>query len=177
MIASAHLAAGLVAGVASARNIRPGPARLVVALVAGLATHALLDAIPHSDYDRLPRSSVLLVIMAEAAVVGALAAWWFGGRVTREWRGPIAAGLLGSALPDAKFVALLLFPDQYARTVEYFGDRLHAHFHAAPVAPTTGMVIQVLCAVGLLATLFMLRPGSPGRRQGAPLASPDDDGR
>jgi ABC-type uncharacterized transport system fused permease/ATPase subunit len=117
-----------------------------------------MDAIPHSDYYRLPRTSVLLVVMAEAVVVGALASRWIGTRLIREWRTPVAAGLLGSVLPDAKFIALLFLPDQYARTVEYYGDRLHAHFHSAPVAVSTGMTTQVLCAIALLATLFMLRP-------------------
>lgn len=143
----------------SARGIRSPRVRVVVAFVTGFVLHVLMDAIPHSDYHRLSRPWVLIAVGAEAALVGAFAAWQLGSRVIAQWRGPIVSAWLGSVVPDVKFVALLVLPPQYARTVELYGDRLHAHFHAAPVAVTTGMSTQLVCTITLLAILTMLRPG------------------
>lgn len=132
-----------------------------MAFVTGFVVHVLMDAIPHSDYPGLSRSWVVFVVGVETAIVGAFAAWQLGPRAIALWRGPIVAGLLGSVVPDVKFVALLVLPAQYARTFEVYGDRLHAHFHAAPVAVLPGMTTQLVCTIGLLVTLTMLRSRQP----------------
>lgn len=145
---------------ASARGIRSPSVGLVVAFVTGFVLHVLMDGIPHSDYHRLSRPWVVITVGVETALIGMFAAWRLGPRWIAQWRGPIVAGLAGSVLPDVKFVALLILPAQYARTIEMYGDRLHAHFHAAPVAVVTGMTTQLVCAIALLVILAVMRPGN-----------------
>jgi hypothetical protein len=59
VIASAHAAAGAVAALAGLNAAKSRTGRIGVAFALGLLSHVVLDAIPHSDYAPLSRSTVL----------------------------------------------------------------------------------------------------------------------
>lgn len=137
--------------------------RIFAALAAGVATHLLIDAIPHSDYYRLGGSAIVAVVLVEIAAMGAFAGWLLGQRLVTQWRGVLLSGLSGSAVLDVKFIGRLVLPDEYARTVAHAGDLLHANFHSAPAGVITGMTTQVATVVALLVMLLLLRPRHSSR--------------
>jgi len=100
MIASAHVAAGAVVGMASAYSVKPRFARLTLAIGMAIVAHLLLDAIPHSDYTSLPRPTVLLVATSEILAASAIAGCILRTRLTHDWPEYLSAGLFGSLLPD-----------------------------------------------------------------------------
>jgi len=153
MIASAHLAAGIVIGLSTARLVHARFVRVAFAFAAAVVMHLLMDAVPHSDYDLVSRSVIPLVIAGEIVVVAALAAVLLRNRLMPHWRPCVAAGLFGSAIPDAKFIAPFVLSPHNAMLVEHYGNRLHGPFHSAATAPAIGMTTQVLCTLILLASL------------------------
>ena len=108
MIAAAHAAAG-----AAAASAAQTPAQ---GFVAGVASHYLLDRVPHCDYELSSRRGRLLLLLdltGAALVVHRLEAW----------RGPRAAGVAGGLLPD---VLMVVGRSRRSRLL-----RLHARFHRA----------------------------------------------
>lgn len=167
MIASAHVAAGAVVGMASAYAVKHRFARLALATGMAVVVHFLMDAIPHSDYAALPRPIVLVVATCEILAASAIAWCVLRTRLTSDWPVYMSAGLLGSLLPDIKFAAPLLLPGHVARLVEQFGDRLHEPFHASASSLAAGMAAQFFCTALLLA-LLTLFPRTPGHRASSP---------
>jgi len=158
MIASAHLAAGIVIGLSTARLVHARFVRVAFAFAAAVVMHLLMDAVPHSDYDLVSRSAIPLLIAGEVVVVGTIAVVLLRNRLTPHWRSCVAAGLLGSVLPDAKFIAPFILSPHYATLVEYYGNQLHGPFHASPTSPAIGMTTQVLCTLFLLASFRAFPP-------------------
>jgi len=150
MIASAHFAAGIVIGLSSNRLIRGRFTRVVVAFGAAVVMHLLMDAVPHSDYHQFHWRLTPYLIVGEAILVAVVAGILLRHRLTSHWPECITAGLLGSVLPDAKFVAPFFLSAHNANLVKYYGNRLHAPFHSSANA-ALGMTTQVLCTVLLLA--------------------------
>jgi uncharacterized membrane protein YeaQ/YmgE (transglycosylase-associated protein family) len=170
MIASAHVAAGIVVGIASTRIAGHPTLRAAIAFVCAMVVHLLMDALPHSDYGSLAGPHLLVLTLAEGAVVCGIAAYLLHGRVQPGWIGPVAAGLVGSALPDAKFIVPLLLPSFFAQFVTNVGNRLHTPFHSNADWPIPGLAVEVLCTVLLLASLRLLaeREGLPSlQRKGS----------
>jgi hypothetical protein len=155
MIASAHFAAGTVVGMASAHFARSRFAQVAIAFGTGVAVHLLMDAVPHSDYELLPTQYVPFVIVGEGLVVLVFAFMALRNRVKSGWRPAIVAGVLGSALPDAKFIAPYLLPTSVAGLIREYGNRLHEPFHASAAPALLGMVTQVSCTILLLGTLAL----------------------
>lgn len=162
MIASVHVAAGIVIGTASLRLIPARATRIVVAFAAGFLAHLLMDGIPHSHYESLPLGVVLLIVILEFAAVTSIAALLLRRRLPPDWRAPMAAAVLGSSLPDAKFGAALLLNPELAEQVRSIGDSMHAPFHAGPTSLSAGMTTQLLALVLLLALMRAIRPSSTG---------------
>ena len=150
MIASAHLAAGIVIGLSTDYLIGGRIARVAVAFGAGVVMHLLMDAIPHADYFLFPWWWTPYLIMGEFAIVAVIALALLRDRLTPHWRSCIAAGLLGSALPDSKYIAPLFLSHEHALRVEHYLNTLHGPFHRGATS-ALGMTTQVLCAVILLA--------------------------
>ena len=153
MIASAHLTAGIVIGLASDHVARRTFTRVSTAFVAGVVVHLLMDAVPHSDYDLFPMSIMWYVIAGEFLAVFVIAAIVLRNRLKPHSLQSIAAGLLGSVLPDAKFIAPFFLPASSARLVEHYGNRLHAPFHATANSAVLGMATQLSCTILLLVML------------------------
>jgi len=153
MIASAHLAAGIVIGLASDHVARGTFTRISAAFVTGVIVHLLMDAVPHSDYDLFPVSTMWFVIAGEFLAVLIIAAIVLRDRLTPHWLQSVAAGLLGSVLPDAKFIAPFFLPASSARLVESYGNRLHNPFHASANSAVFGMVTQLSCTILLLVVM------------------------
>lgn len=128
--------------------------RVATAFCLGFLSHVVLDAIPHSDYGMLPRSALLWLALCEIAVVGVIAGFIVRRRLKPGWAGCLLAGFIGAALADAKFPARAVLPENIARSVERYGDSFHNPFHAGTMSePWLGLVIEVACAVLLLAVL------------------------
>jgi uncharacterized membrane protein YwaF len=153
VIASAHLGAGLVAGMAASRASGGWARRIVIALALGLASHVMLDAIPHADYGFLRRLYILPIALCEAAVLFGVAALILRRRVVKGWQYFLAAGIFASAVPDARF-GLEMFPWQIKYKVLFATYWFHSFFHAGPVTFWIGMVNQVVVALLCVAALF-----------------------
>jgi hypothetical protein len=153
VLASSHLSAGIVAGMAASRFSGGTARRIVIALGFGLASHVMLDAIPHADYGYLRRLYILPIALCEAALVFGLAALILRRRVVKEWPAFLAAGVFASAIPDARF-GLEMFPWQIKYKVLFATYWFHSFFHAQPVTFWIGMVNQVAMAIGCVAVLF-----------------------
>ncbi|MGH7678215.1 MAG: hypothetical protein ACRENU_07095 [Gemmatimonadaceae bacterium] len=127
--------------------------RIAVAFALGVASHVVLDAIPHGDYRPLARSTLIVVALCETIAVGALTAYLVRRRAMPRWKELFAAGFAGAALPDGKVLAALVLPQDAAGSVADYGDRMHAYFHAVPPAPATGWAIEITFTIVLLALL------------------------
>jgi hypothetical protein len=156
MIASAHLAAGFVAGMASARITERRGLRVATAFAVGLMSHVVLDSVPHGDYGTLPHSTVAWVVLCEIVGICVIGGLIVRNRLTPHWPEYLAAGLAGAVILDAKFLARLVLPARQAMTVERYGDRIHHLFHAAPMRhPGVGTAIEVATTIVLLAILTL----------------------
>lgn len=154
MIASAHVAAGVVAGMGGAYLPVSRILRIVAAFSLGILSHVVLDAIPHSDYRMVAPSAIVWVALCETVAIGASAGYLLRHRLIPHWPGYLLAGLAGSNLPDAKFAAIAMLPESIAQSVERYGDAFHSPFHASPMSePLLGLGIEVACTVVLLAAL------------------------
>ncbi len=115
-----------------------------VAVLAGLVSHAALDAVPHSDYSRASQGVIDVVAACLVAASFALAAPGHDA----VW------GAAAAAIPDIEVAAAYLFPRAYAP-----GGRLRlvfpSHSGLVPHGRTRfpeGALVQVLAvACGLLA--------------------------
>jgi len=154
MIASAHIAAGTVAGMAGIYSSGNRIRRSATAFSLGILSHVVLDAIPHSDYGILVPSTIPWVALCETVGICAIAGYILRQRLMPNWPGYLLAGLVGSSIPDAKFVARILLPERIAQSIEYYGDSFHSLFHAGPMSvPLLGFGIEVACTLVLLAIL------------------------
>jgi hypothetical protein len=161
VIVSAHVAAGAVAGmVGTAATDRRLP-RIGLAFVLGLVSHALLDAIPHSDYEPLSPPAVLWVALGEIVLMAAVLWVALRGRMRPGWRGPLAAGVLGAGIADAKFVVPVFGSVALTAWVSRYGNWLHGFFHSSPPAtPLLGLAFEVGVTAVLVGTLLLF-PRSP----------------
>jgi hypothetical protein len=157
VIASAHVAAGAVAGLIAYRlGARPAPS-LAMAFVIGVGSHVVLDAIPHGDYAPLSSPFRLWVALVETLVTLAVVALIVPRPRSPNVLLPIAAGIAGSILPDAKSIVSLFVPRRVTDLVAEFGDRFHGLFHApAPDSPIVGWSVEIAATVVLLITLVAL---------------------
>lgn len=153
MIASAHTAAGVVSGMVAARLVRHPLARALTAVAFGVLSHVVLDAFPHGDYGELERGPVLAIVVAELVATGFTLSWILRDRVTPGWPGYLAAGFVGAALPDIKFLAALLLSPGGAAPVASVGDRFHEPFHAGPSPLGMGVAIEVAATLAILVLL------------------------
>lgn len=154
MIASAHIAAGAVVGVLSARATRAPVAAISLALVLGFLSHFVLDMVPHADYAPLSRTATVRLALSEVAVTSGLVWLILLRRLPSRAALPVLAGVGASALADAKFVARLVLPPETAEVIAAYGDRLHAGIHAAPpVTIAAGWSTEIATALLLLAVL------------------------
>lgn len=167
MIASAHVAAGFVAGMASAYAARRTPARVAIAFSLGILSHVVMDAIPHSDYAPLDPLVVRWVSMCEIVVTCTVAAFILRRRLTPSWPAYLLPGIAGAVIPDAKFFARMALPKDLAQSVEWYGDYFHSFFHAKPMSrPAIGWAIDIACAIVLLTILTLFPPTAPASSRG-----------
>jgi hypothetical protein len=140
MKATTHaLAGGLVGALAG----RPG-----VAFIAGMASHALLDVLPHRDDDRTLHVIIdgcgALAVLALAAVAGNIG---------------MAAGVLGGVLPDLENLPDILFK---RRAVKIFPSHWWDHERASAGGLWAGLEAVVLIAAGLGFAALLHRTGPSG---------------
>ncbi len=156
MIASAHIAAGLVVGMATAYATESKIGRITMGFTLGVLSHMVLDAIPHLDYGVLPMSRVPWIVLGECISMTVIGWWLLHRRVRPRWADALVPGLLGAVLPDAKFVARLVLPTRSADLVSSYGDRFHALFHAGPIANhMVGQATQLITTFLLLTVLTL----------------------
>jgi hypothetical protein len=168
VIASAHLGAGIVAGMLATRLPGKPVVRVAAGLVFGLASHVMLDAIPHSDYGYTPRRMILVIAVCEAVVLLSLSWTILRSRIARGAPWVLAAGLLGSAAPDVHLSRAFL-PQSMWPLVTKHTFWFHGFFHREADVFWVGMVNQVTVALVCFACLFAF-PRLAGE-------SPDSRGR
>jgi len=148
VIAAAHAAAG-----AAAASTAATPAQ---GFLAGLASHYLLDRVPHCDYElttRRGRALLVADLAAAAAVVARL----------RAWSGVRGAGVAGGLLPD-----VLMVVGKRRRGLLF---RAHTRFHRANhVRRRWPVLAEAGVQAALIAAALRTSPRSPGdpppRREG-----------
>lgn len=163
MIASAHIAAGVLSGMVGSRIAKRPAVQAGAALAIGFATHIMLDAIPHADYGALGPRPVARLIVLETLLVGLAALMILRTRVQPGWWLPMLAGVLGAAIPDVGFAAQLLLPGPMGVRVDNAGDAFHGGFHARGVGRRLGITTQLLATVASLGVMFAFpkRAASP----------------
>jgi hypothetical protein len=162
VIASAHLAAGVVIGMASTRFLRWRPGRVVVAFATGVILHLAMDHVPHADYNDLGGWLLIAIVFLESFIALTIMYFIARDRVSPGWFPSIVAGVTGSALPDVKFFAPFMLPAEYAAVASDWGEQLHYAIHAPPTSFGVGMVTQ-LTAVCLLLAVLMAFPRTKAR--------------
>lgn len=154
MIATAHVTAGMIAGVA-ALSVRGSGSKFVTALVLGTLSHVILDMIPHSDYGVLSQRAILAIVALELVVTFA-----FGWYVLRSRRLPglsvtLPAALAGAMMPDMKFAGNWL-PEPAASWVTAGGYRFHRGLHVGPTPLPVGLSAEIACTVLLVVGLWLI---------------------
>lgn len=162
MIASAHIAAGVVIGLVATRFMEWRPGRVLAALPAGVLVHLAIDFVPHADYNDIVGRPLLAIVGVELMVTGAILFVLLRHRAPVGWFPPVASGVVGSALPDVKFFAPLVMPPDVAAHATELGERLHHAIHAPRPPFVVGTATQV---VGTLLLLLFLAafPGTRSR--------------
>ena len=149
MIASAHVAAGALAGIVATRVGSVGvTVRLVVATVLGLGSHMLMDAIPHSEYMFISLNYAVQVAIVEAIIACGIAWLLLRRRAGRELTIPVATGIAAAMLPDLQFVSQVTALPA-ATELSSAGDIFHV-FHASTKAPPIAGAIGELALAALL---------------------------
>jgi hypothetical protein len=150
---------------AAAHLVRHPVPRAAAAFAFGVFTHVVLDALPHGDYGELAMTPVLAIVVAELIATGFTLGWILRGRVTPGWPVNLAAGFVGSVLPDLKFGAALVLSSDRAAAVAAVGDRFHEPFHAGPSPLGIGVTVEVAATVLIVALLTRFpRTGAPEGR-------------
>jgi len=144
----------MIAGVA-ALSTRGNGWRFVAAVGLGVLTHVVLDAIPHSDYGSLRRSTILVIVALELVATFTFGWYLLRRRLRPGLRLTLPAALAGAMLPDAKFAGQSL-PAPAASWIRTIGDGFHAPFHAPPTPPALGLAVEIVCTVVLLSLLSMV---------------------
>lgn len=155
MYSATHLTAGLTLA-----TIIPQPA---IALAAGLASHYLLDAIPHGDtadvsFWKSPSNGALTLGLDGIGAI-AVIALFFG--ILHQPTDALIAGAVGSVLPDAAWGARALFNFLHWRLplVTRLLDwhyRVHQSGHVRPqsdVSFRAGLIMQLLAIVLIFSLL------------------------
>lgn len=131
MIQLAHVATGALAG--------RGRAGTLDALVAGLATHAAIDVIPHGEvHDQL------FELVSGAAGVLALAA-------RHGWRSPITIGAIGAIIPDMEHLPQAVGIHQRAVFPTHRYARTHGWEHKPLAIPAWLQAVLGGAVIGALA--------------------------
>jgi hypothetical protein len=153
MIGTGHLLVGGAIGAAAA-TLLPPPLAVPVALACGIASHHLLDFIPHTDAatfwpgpkPRIPLSISLLVACEILLGLSLTGFFYFSLHTTLAFIGGAVGGILPDLLDEVP-----LWQEHFRRTG--FGSvwhRWHTRLHCADMTNSwvTGLVIDVLVVGG-----------------------------
>jgi len=154
MIATAHVTAGMIAGVV-ALSVRGSGWRFATALALGVVSHVALDLVPHSDYKSLSRWALLITVSLE--LLGTFALGWYLLRRRRlpGLRVTLPAALVGAMAPDMKFASLFL-PEPAASWAREAGERFHEGRHVAPTPLAVGLSAEIVCTLLLILGLWLI---------------------
>ena len=163
MILATHAIAG--AAVAALISNRP-----VLAFVAGAASHFLLDAIPHWDYelqskqedekDPLNNDMAIgrdfwfdLIKLGGDTLIGLVLGWFFFRSFFTDYGllgfFTFAAGITGGLLPDALQFAYFKLRSPWLTALQRFHHFIHAD-HDRKLKPLVGIVSQVLLVTTII---------------------------
>jgi hypothetical protein len=149
--------------------------RVAAAFALGFLSHVGMDALQHSDYGSLTRMATLGVVLVELVLISAVIAFIVRRRLLPHWPEYLVAGVIGAGIADAKFIAPMLLPPEYAGMVMQTTGRFHQLFHApAPAHLLVGLAIEVACTLVLLLALTLFRRVGPRlvRRPATTMAPP-----
>jgi hypothetical protein len=141
MLLTNHVLSGAVIG---AVVRRPGPAFL-----AGVASHFVLDALPHWGKWRTQRQFLRVAVPDGLLALGLTAG--FAAVAPPGRRAALTAGMLGAALPDADKPAKLWFGfSPWPAAVNHFHDRIQDEAPGRFPAEATSAALFAWSAVLLL---------------------------
>ncbi len=153
MLVTNHVLTGALIGAAARRGERPRPRGVAAAFAAGVASHFVLDSLPHwgDPEDFLP-------VAVRDGIVGLVAMGSMTALAPRRMRAQVLAAMVGAALPDLDkpgrlFVGRSPFPAVVDR------------FHVAIQHEAEHRMPQELVVGSLLATTGLAVLGSARRRR------------
>ena len=162
MILSTHA----IVGAALSSFIPDHPA---LSFCVGVASHFLIDAIPHSDY---PLTSIsigrsrsaltfnrfllrdLFMLSADAAIGVAVALSLYPGSGCRL---AVLSGAFGAILPDPLQLLYRLFPKEPLRSLQHFHVWIHTNRKLSPRFAVVSQLAFVLLVVGAVDAMRTLR--------------------
>lgn len=165
------LATHAIAGVALAAAI---PNQPLLAFTTGIASHFLLDAIPHWDYElrssRKDKNNPLnddivmgrdfwsdLIKLGGDTMIGLVLAWFFFHQFFINQLGLLtfASGVAGGLLPDALQFAYFKLRSPWLTVLQRFHNFIHAG-HARKLKPSIGIVSQTLIVATIILTMKII---------------------
>jgi hypothetical protein len=163
MLVTNHVLSGALIGAAVRRP--------VPAFVLGVASHFVLDAVPHWGKWRDRRHFLRVAVPDGLAGLAAMAA--FTAAAPRDRRAAVAAGMLGAALPDIDKPTRIWFGfSPWPAAVD--------HFHACIQDEAPGRFVREATSGALFAAsaalLLRLRHPAPPARHPVPVTEPSRGG-
>jgi hypothetical protein len=149
MLASAHVAAGALAGVIATRASSTRAISVGIAILLGLGSHVVMDAIPHSEYLFMSLDRAVHVAIVEAIIAGGIVWFVLHGRAGRASILPVAAGIIAAMLPDLQFASRLTALPA-ATELSNAGDIFHILHAKTKAPPIAGAIREVILAAILL---------------------------
>ena len=147
MIASPHIVVGSAMGLWSFNLFRGKNISIIVAFTVGIASHFVLDQIPHEEY---VRGTLVLVCLMDVIIAITLSLRFGWTKLPAYSNYALIAGMIGGALPDVPFMFIRTFDLDWGWL--YAAAEINAYFHG----PTTGVAKLSLSAQFLLALFSVL---------------------
>lgn len=159
MIASPHLSTGAVISKLASKFSKGGLFfNLILSFILGIASHILMDMIPHTEYIELFGRYFLLALALDLFYVLCFV-YFLGASRPDNNRGNyiLWAGLIGSTLPDVPGLIIEIFKINWIwlNKLEGFIQFFHAHYSLGLLI---GFYYQIFLSFVLLLVLFLLNP-------------------
>lgn len=157
MFLTVHAAAGIIVGIKTGNPI--------LAFIAGVISHFILDMIPHGDQDLVegndhfsPRERKLLRYVGVADTIIMLAElgilYWLG-LAPLTWS--VSAAVVGALLPDFLNAVYVFTETKILLPYFHFQRALHYVWNRFTINMTHGMIVQTVFLVGLLTILVQYK--------------------
>ena len=155
MFITVHAASGLIIG-----QIITNP---MLSFITGLASHFLLDIIPHGDQDLIEKNStvtekekilLLKLGLTDAVIMMSLLSIFYLN-YPLSWS--IVTAVIGTLLPDFLSAVYLVTKFKQLKKIFEFQHRLHYILGNFTVNLKLGFIVQIIFLIGFIAWSFQLK--------------------